>query len=154
MAAGRLQVLNAPEFYHSTVIPSFTEDATPGIWDLWPINNLLRPHPLQESDRLTRPVQVSARTTGIALISLLQDNTGRSDGLWIEMFLSQAEPAHHGRTLCEDWAHIISSAKDDQSQAVILGLELKHLTPKDIAGFKSYKKLITSDMTLDLRKRT
>ena len=51
------------------------------------------PHPLKEVDRLTREVQITARTLGVALISLQLDEDKRTGWLWVELFLSETEPA-------------------------------------------------------------
>ena len=151
--SGRLRTLSAPAFCRTSGFFGHCGDGTPGIWDLWPIDNPARPHPFDEQDRLCRPVRLTSRTPGVALISLLQDDQGPGS-LWLELFLSTTEPGQSGCSVFEDWAEILRTAKDDISKAAIVHLNTGIITPGEIAGFKSQKKLVTADLTLEVRRRT
>jgi hypothetical protein len=154
IVAGHLKLLHEPEVLLGADFPSHPAEGMGGHWDLWPIDNPARPHPLKEIDRLTREVHINAQTMGVALLSLQRDADKRSDWLWVEMFLSETEPAQNGRTVCEDWAHILRASKDDISQEVVLKLTFSGLTPDEIAGFREQKKLVTSDFALEVRLRS
>jgi hypothetical protein len=90
---------------------------------------------------------------GVALISLQRDDDKRTGWLWVELFLSEREPAQNGRSLCEDWAHILRTCKDNESQEAVLSLNLGDVTPGEIAAFRAQKKLVTSDLALEVRPR-
>ena len=105
------------------------------------------------NDQLTREIQITARTLGVALISLQLDEDKRTGWLWVELFLSEIEPAKNGRSVCQDWAHILRNSKDDAGQEVLLRLKFGDLAPEEIAGFRGQKKLVASDLTLDVRPR-
>jgi hypothetical protein len=152
IVAGHLKVLDAPEFLQAMERPWHPAVGMGGHWDLWPIDNPARPHPLTEVDRLTREVQITARTLGVALISLQLDDD-RTGWLWVELFLSESEPAENGRSVCQDWAHVLRSFKDDVSQDVMLKMNFDGVTPEEIAGFRARKKLVTSDLALEVRTR-
>ena len=149
---GHLHTIAAPGFCRDVGLLRHCGDRMPGIWDLWPIDNPSRPHPFDESDRLCRPVNLTGRTPGIALISFQQEHGPGS--LWVELFLSATEPGHNGRSVFEDWAEILSTAKDDIYKDAVLRLNAGIVTPDEIAGFKSQKKLVTADLTLEVRPRT
>src|SRR6476659_2684199 len=113
IVAGQLKVVDAPEFFRDVDFPWQPAEGTGGNWDLWPIENPARPHPLRALDQLTREVQITARTLGIALISLQRDEDKRTGWLWLELFLSETEPTQNGCSVCQDWAHILQTSKDD-----------------------------------------
>ena len=150
---GRLNIIAAPEYCRDIGFLRHCGDGTPGIWDLWPIDDMLRPHPFAESDRLCRPINFTGRTPGIALISFQQDDHGPG-WLWLELFLSTTEPGHNGRSVFQDWAELLRTAKDDIYKEAILRLNAGIVTPNEIAGFKAQKKLFTADLTLEIRSRT
>ena len=100
---------------------------------------------------MTREVQITARTLGVALISLQLDEDKRAGWLWLELFLSETEPAQNSCSLCQDWAHILRSSKDDAGQEALLRLKFGDLTREEIAGFRGQKKLVTRDLTLEVR---
>ena len=152
--AGRLKVSEGTEFFRVVGSPWHGVEAMGGNWDLWPIHNPARPHPLIEVDRLTREVQIRTRTLGVALVSLQVDDDRKTNWLWVELFLSETEPAQNGRSLCEDWAHILRTVKDDERQTAVLCLKFADLTPGELAGFRAQKKLVTHDMTLEVRAHT
>jgi hypothetical protein len=151
--AGHLSVFSVPEFFRVIDFPWHPAEAMGGHWDLWSIDNLARPHPLKEVDQLTREVHIAARTLGVALISLQLDDDKRTGWLCVELFLSDTEPAQNGRSVCQDWAHILRSSKDDERQEAVLRLKFGELTPEEIAGFRGQKKLVTSDLELEVRPR-
>lgn len=151
--AGHLKVVAAPEFFRVLDFPWQAAAGLGGHWDLWPIDNPARPHPLEEVDQLTREVQITERTLGVALTSLQLDDDKRTGWLWVELFLSETEPTQHGCSLCQDWAHILRTSKDDAGQEAVLRLKFGDLTREEIAGFKEQKKLVTSDLTLEVRPR-
>ena len=149
---GRLNAIVVPEFCRAADFMGHSRETTHGLWDLWPINNPARPHPLHESDLLCKPVQVTERTPGVALISMQRDDEG--DWLWLELFLSDTEPGENGRSVFEDWTEILRSTKDDISKAAVLRLCFNAITEGEIAGFKSQRKLVTTNVGLELRQRT
>jgi hypothetical protein len=146
IVAGHLKVLKAPEFFRDIDLRWHPIEEMGGHWDIWQIDSPVRPHPLEEVDRLTRKVQITARTLGVALMSLQLDDNNRTGWLWVELFLSETEPAHNGRSVCQDWAHILRTSKDDESQEAVLKLKFDNVTPDEIAGFRGQKKLVTSDL--------
>lgn len=151
--AGHLKVLTPPDFFRDLDAPWQSGEPLGGHWDLWPIDNPARPHPLKEVNELTREVHITTRTLGVALASLQVDDDKRTGWLWVEVFLSETEPAQHGGTLCEDWASILTKAKNDASQEAVLRLNFSGSLPAEIAAFKCRKKLVTSDMLLEVRAR-
>ena len=153
ITAGHLSVISVPEFFRGIDLPWHPAEAMGGHWDLWSIDNLARPNPLKEVDRLTREIHTTARTLGVALISLQLDDDKKTGWLWAELFLSDTEPAQNGRSVCQDWAHILRSSKDDESQEAVLKLTFGDLAPEEITGFKGQKKLVTSDLELEVRPR-
>jgi hypothetical protein len=64
-ACGHLRTKAAPEFCLGPDFAGPTADMTKGYWDLWPIDNPARPHPLEETKRLCRPVRITARTPAV-----------------------------------------------------------------------------------------
>ena len=150
---GRLQTILTPEFCRAADFPWHCGENTRGIWDLWPIDNPARPHPLEEVDRLCRRLQITPRTPRVALISLQHEDDHRLPWLWIELFLSATELGDDGRSAFEDWVEILQSTKDDQNKEAVLRLNLGIVTPDEIAGFKSQTKLATTDLTLEVRSR-
>ena len=152
-ACGCLTVLSMPDFCRPDSVPVFSSERAGGHWDLWPIDNPARPNPLNERDLLCRPIQVTDRTLGLALISLQQNDDDSPRRLWIELFLSTKEPAQNGRTVVEDWAEILRLNKDATSSQTVLRLTLGAVTPGEIACFKSHKKLVTFDLALEVRPR-
>lgn len=153
IVAGHLKVFDVPEFFRAIDSPWQPAEDLGGHWDLWPIDNPARPHPLKEVDQLTREVQINERTLGVALISLQLDDDKKTGWLWVELFLSETEPAQNGRSVCQDWNHILRTCKDDANQEALLRLQFGDLTPEEIAGFRGQKKLVTSDLTLEVRAR-
>ena len=153
IVAGHLKVLKAPEFFRDIDLRWHPIEEMGGHWDIWQIDSPVRPHPLEEVDRLTRKVQITARTLGVALISLQLDDDKKIGWLWVELFLSETEPAHSGRSVCQDWAHILRTSKDDENQEAVLELKFDNVTPEEIADFRGKKKLVTSDLTLKVRPR-
>ena len=151
--SGHLRSITVPEFCHSAGLFGRCGEGTPGTWDIWPINNLARPNPLEEADRLCRPVKIAHRTSGVALISFQQDDH-EPGALWLELFLSTTEPGPSGCSVFEEWVGILRNAKDDIEKEVVLRLTLGNITPEEIAGFKSQKKLVTTNLTLEIRPRT
>ena len=151
---GRLHTLLAPAFCQADDFPKHCGAGTRGVWDLWPIDNPARPHPLKEVDRLCRPLQITDRTSRVAVISLQHEDAGRAQWLWIELFLSATEPGFHGHSVLDDWVDILRSAKDDLSKEAIVRLSLGIVTPDEIAGFKLGKKLVTTDFSLKVRPRS
>ena len=151
--AGHLTVVAAPEFFRIFDFPWQPAEGLRGHWDLWPIDNPARPHPLKEVDQLTREVQFTARMLGVVLISLQLDEDKRTGWLWVELFLSKTEPTQKSCSLCQDWAHILRSSKDDAGQEALLRLKFGDLTREEIAGFRGQKKLVTRDVALEVRRR-
>src|SRR3977135_1423855 len=151
IAAGHLSIVSVPRFFRGLDFPWHPAEAMGGHWDLWSIDNLARPNPLKEIDRLTREIHTTARTLGVALISLQLDDDKRTGWLWVELFLSDTEPAQSGRSVCQDWAHILPTSKDDESQEAVLRLTFGELTPEEIAGFRGQKKIVTSNLELEVR---
>ena len=147
--SGHLRSITVPEFCHSAGLFGRCGEGTPGTWDIWPINNLARPNPLEEADRLCRPVKIAHRTSGVALISLRQE-VGEPGAFWLELFLSTTEPGQGGGSVFEDWVRILSKAKDDIFQEVVLRLNVGNITQEEIAGFKSQKKLVTANLALEI----
>jgi hypothetical protein len=90
---------------------------------------------------------------GAALISLHIEDDRKTRWLLLELFLSDTEPAQDGRSLCQDWAHILRASKDDVRQEAVLSLKFADLLPEEIADFKGGKKLVTSDLALEVRPR-
>jgi hypothetical protein len=150
---GRLQTTAAPAFCRDADFAGLCGEGTPGIWDLWPIDNPARPHPLEEADQMCRPVHLAAQTPRIALISVQPADSNRPAWLWLELFASATETGPDGRSALEAWAEILRAAKDDPSQDAIVRLDLGAVTPDEIAGFRSHKKLVTTDITLEVRPR-
>ena len=150
--SGCLDVLAAPDFCRSFVDAGFSRKAS-GHWDLWPFENPARPNPLELSEQLCRPVQITNRTLGVALISLQYDDDHNHPWFWVELFLSTLEPAHGGRSVFEDWVEITRSNKDDVNKDIVLRLSLGDIKPGDVTCFKSRKKLVTSDLFLEIRPR-
>jgi hypothetical protein len=153
MECGRLQTLSAPEFCSAADFPGPCGEGTRGIWDLWPIKNPARPHPLQDADRLCRPVRITKQTQRVALISFLHKDDRGPEAVWLELFLAN-EIGPDGRSPLGDWAQMLRTAKDDASKEAVLRLNLGNVTPDDLACFKSQKKLFTTDVTLEVRPRT
>ena len=150
---GRLQTLAAPKFCRAADFPGHCGEGTRGIWDLWAIDNPARPHPFEEADRLCRPVQIAARTPRVALISF-QHATGNSpEHLWLELFLSASELGQNGRSALEDWAEVLRTTTDDPNKEAALRLNLGIVTADETAGFKLQKKLVTTDLALEIRPR-
>ena len=150
---GRLQIITAPGFCRVADFPGHCGEGARGIWDLWPTDNPARPHPLDEADRLCRPVQVTARTPRIALISFQHADDHNREWLLLELFLSATELVQNGRSAFEDWAEILRTTKDDPNKEVALRLNVGVVTPEEIAGFRSQKKLVATDLTLEVRSR-
>jgi hypothetical protein len=153
IVAGHLKVVAAPDFFRALDFPWQPADGLGGHWDLWPIDNPARPHPLTEVNQLTREVQITARTLGVALISLQLDEDKSAGWLWVELFLSETEPAQNSCSLCLDWAQILRASKDDAGQEALLKLKFGDLTPEELTGFRGQKKLVTNDLTLTVRPR-
>jgi hypothetical protein len=147
---GRSRTMMAPEFFRDADFFGITADPTVGIWDLWPIDNPARPHPLKQTDQLCRPVRMTSRTPGVALISFLQQQDG---ALWVELFLSTTETVESGLSAFDDWVQILRAGKDDFAKDIVLRLNLGAVTPDEIAGFGSQKKLVTTDLALEIRPR-
>jgi hypothetical protein len=149
---GRLQTLSAPEFCGVTDFPGHCGEGTGGIWDLWPIKNPARPHPLEDTDRLCRPVQINEQTERVALVSFLHKDDRGPEALWLELFLAR-ELGQEDRSPLADWAQMLQTAKDDASKEAVLCLNFGGVTPDEIACFKSQKKLVTTDIALVVRPR-
>jgi hypothetical protein len=150
---GRLQTLSVPEFCHGVDFPGTCGEGTRGIWDLWPIINPLRPHPLEDADRLCRPIRVPEQTPQIALISFLHKDERSAEALWLEVFLA-SEPGEGGRSPLGDWTERLQATKNDPSQEAVVRLNLGDVAPDEIACFKSQKKLFTTDISLEIRPRS
>jgi hypothetical protein len=150
---GRLQTMVAPTFGGAADFPGHCGEGTRGLWDLWPIDNPARPHPLEEADRLCRPVHVTAQTPRVALISFQHAAGNKPAWLWLEMFLSTAARGRDGRSELDDWADILRTTKDDPDKEAILRLDLGVVAADEIAGFKAEKKLVASELTLEVRPR-
>jgi len=148
---GRLKTLATPDFCHAADVPKYCGQGARGLWDLWPIDNPARPHPLDEIDKLCRRVQITAQVSRVALISLLQDDDHSPRWLWIELFFSATDLGPNGQSTFEEWAEILRIAKDDMNTEVVLRMDLGSITPDEISGFKSQKKLATTDVTLEVR---
>jgi hypothetical protein len=146
---GRSRTMAMPDFFLDADFSGITTDRTAGLWDLWPIDNPARPHPLKETDQFCRPVRVTSRTPGVALISFLQADKF----LWVQLFLSTTETVESGLSVFDDWVQILQTGKDDISKEIVLRLNLGVVTPEEIAGFGSEKKLVTTDLTLEVRPR-
>jgi hypothetical protein len=150
---GRLHTLSAPKFCGAADFPGFCGEGTRGMWDLWPIKNPARPHPLEDAERLCRPVRITERTQQIALVSFLHKDDRGPEAVWLELFLAR-EPGQDGRSLLDDWAQTLQAAKDDASKEAVLRLNLGNVTPDEIACFKSQNKLVTTDFALEVRPRS
>ena len=150
---GRLQTLATTEFCRAADFPGHCGEGTRGIWDLWPIDNPARPHPLEEADQICRPVQIAARTPRVALISFQHAYGNSPEHLWLELFLSASELGQNGRSALEDWVEVLRTTKDDPNKEAVLRLNLGVVTADEIAWFKSQKKLVTTDLTLEIRPR-
>jgi hypothetical protein len=150
-ASGCLKILSAPEFLQHTGFRNGGDEGMDGQWDLWPIDNPARPHSLRMPDQLCQPIHVTDRTLGIALISLQRNDEHSPGWLWLELFLSAREPAQNGRSILEDWTELLRSNKDDESKQVVLRLDFGVITMDKIACFKSQRKLVTSNVTLEIR---
>lgn len=155
--AGRLSVIELPKMFDGIDFRWRPIGGLGGGWDVWPIANLARPNPLSEVDRLSRQVRPGPRTLGVALISLQTDGdaaTSPDTGwLWIELFLSETEPAQDGRTVFEDWVHILRETKDSETRQAVLTLDLGDVRPDELIGFADRKKLVTSRIELSVRPR-
>jgi hypothetical protein len=149
---GRLQTLSAPALCSDTDFPGFCSAGARGIWDLWPIKNPARPHPLEDADRLCRPIKITEQTQRLALVSFVHKDGRSPEYLWIELFLA-SEPGPDGRSPLDDWAQVVRATKDDASKEVVLRLNLRNVTPDEIACFKSQKKLVATDLALEVRPR-
>lgn len=99
---------------------------------------------LEEARRHCRPVHITDRTPGIALISF--NTTMNGDWLWLELFLSETEIGENGRSVFEDWAQILRATKNDISKAAVLRLNFDIVTPSELAGFRLQKKLATTNI--------
>jgi hypothetical protein len=149
---GRLQTLAVPAFCSDADFPGLCGEGTRGIWDLWPIKNPARPHPLEDTDRLCRPITITEQTQRLALVSFLHKEGNSRECIWVELFLAGAL-GPDSRSPLDDWARILRAAKDDASQEAVLRLNLGNVTPNEVAGFKSQKKLVVADLALELRPR-
>jgi hypothetical protein len=58
-----------------------------------------------------------------------------------------------GLSAFDDWVQILATGKDDIAKEIVLRLNLGTVTPEEIAGFGSQKKLATTDLTLEVRPR-
>jgi hypothetical protein len=67
--AGHLNVLHPPDQLRHIDFHWRPVGALKGTWDLWPIDNPARPHPLKDVSELARPVRITPRTLGVALVS-------------------------------------------------------------------------------------
>ena len=75
---GHLRALRVPEFCTQADFPGRCGEGTRGIWDAWPIDEGTRFQHLGPDRGLCRPVEISARTPGVALISFAhKTGTGR-----------------------------------------------------------------------------
>ena len=103
---------------------------------------------------MTREVQITARTLGVALISLQLDDDKTTGWLWVQIFffprLSPLKTAAHcvktGPVFCEALGMM-------QAKEALLRLTFGDLTGEEIAGFRGQKKLVTHDLTLEVRPR-
>jgi hypothetical protein len=91
----------------------------------------------------------AARTPGVALISYLHE----ARVLFVEFFLSTIEIVENGLSPFEDWVQILKGAMNDVSQQAVLRLDFGPVTPEEVAGLRSEKKLVTTDLTLEIRPR-
>ena len=148
---GRLQTMATPDFCRAADFPKYCGQGTRGLWDLWPIDNPARPHPLDEVDRLCRRVKITAQVSRVALISLQHEDDHSPQWLWIELFLSRTDLGQNGQSTFEEWAEILRTAKDDMNKKATLRMDLGIVTAEEIAGFKSQKKLATTNITLEVR---
>jgi hypothetical protein len=72
--------------------------------------------------------------------------------IWLELFLA-SELRQDGSSPLDDWAQMLRTAKDDASKKAVLRLNLANVTPDEIACFKSQKKLVITDLALEVRRR-
>ena len=156
--AGHISVIDLPDVFSSINFHWRPVGGLGGHWDVWPINNPARPHPLQDVTQLSHPVQLTARTLGVALISLRLEEvvrTGPNIGwLWIELFLSETEPAQDGRSVYEDWVYILKHTKDSESREALLTLNFSNVLPEALLNFENGRKLVTSNLELAVRPRS
>jgi hypothetical protein len=150
---GHLRALRVPEFCTGADFPGRCGEGTHGIWDAWPIDDVTRFQHLGPERGLCRPVKISARTPGVALISFLRRNEREDEALWVELFLSTTEPGQNGRSVFEDWVQILRAAKEDLNSDTILRLDFPHLSAGEFEGFKSQQKLATTSLALEVRPR-
>ena len=101
---------------------------------------------------LTCPTSSGAKSQRVALVSFLHKDGRSPEALWLELFLTSAL-GHDGRSPLDDWAEMLLTARDDSSKEAVLRLSLGNITPEKIACFKSQKKLVTTDITLEVRPR-
>ena len=151
-AFGRLVTLRVPGFCEADDFPGRCGDGTRGIWDVWPIDDQAREARFREHS-LCRPVQLAERTAGAALISFLHRDERQEEALWVELYLSTTEIAKSGLSVLDDWVQILKSTKDDLNREAVLSLNLGDLAPAELDCFKSQKKLVVTDIALDVRPR-
>jgi hypothetical protein len=150
---GCLDILAAPEFCPIDRFPGIYDLEKDGAWELWPIDNPARPNPLLQADEFCRPVHITSRTLAVALVTVQPGVGQETHSLWVELFLSATEPAQNGLSVLEDWAAILHSSKDDPGKRAVLRLNFGIVTPVEAAGFNSGKKLVTSDLALEVLPR-
>ena len=67
--------------------------------------------------------------------------------------ISARELAQNGRSALEDWAEVLRTTKDDPNKEAALRLNLGIITADEIVGFKLQKKLVATDLKLEIRPR-
>jgi hypothetical protein len=150
---GHLRVLGVPEFCTQAGFQGRCGEGTCGIWDAWPIDDNARFQHLHPDRNLCRPVEISARTPGVALVSFAHKTEQADEALWVQLFLSTTEPAQNGQSVFEDWVKILRAATEDLNNDTVLRLDFPHLSPAEIDGFKSQRRLATTSLALEVRPR-
>jgi hypothetical protein len=147
---GLARILRAPEFCRDPELARYFHEQAKAQWGLSPIDETAR-RSFSDESRLARLVDLRAVTKGIGFIEV----SGGYQCLFVEVSLPTTNFASTGLSTFEDWLRILRATKDDLNQEALLRLSFAQdqMQDSDIAAFKAGKRLVTTDVELQVRPR-
>jgi hypothetical protein len=146
--SGFARILSAPDFCHDADCAEYFTGYAEASWFFWRAGDKAWSQ-LLEKCSLSAPLSISAATLGVGFVSI--DDTSK----WatVDVCLSVTQTTAEGISIFDDWDRIVKDAKDDLYTEIVLHLNLGAATVRDLAidGFKSGKRLGTTDLELEVR---